>query len=151
MRYAEKTSVSTDSSKAEIEKILRRYGAEQFMSGWDRNKAFIAFKMNSRNLKFIIPLPDMGSREFTHTPAGRVRRNKNDQIKAWDQGCRQRWRALALVIKAKLEAVETGITEFEDEFLAHILLPGGETAGEFLKPQVAMAYETGKMPKLLSY
>jgi len=151
MRYAEKTSVSTDSSKAEIEKILRRYGAEQFMSGWDRNKAFIAFKMNSRNLKFIIPLPDMGSREFTHTPAGRVRRNKNDQIKAWDQGCRQRWRALALVIKAKLEAVETGITEFEDEFLAHILLPGGETAGEFLKPQVAMAYETGKMPKLLPY
>lgn len=151
MRYAEKTSVSTDSSKAEIEKILRRYGAEQFMSGWDRNKAFIAFKMNERNLKFIIPLPDMNSREFTHTPAGRVRRNKDDCIKAWEQGCRQRWRALALVIKAKLEAVETGITEFEDEFLAHILLPGGETAGEFLKPQVAHAYLTGKMPKLLPY
>lgn len=35
-RYAENTSVSSDRSRAEIEQILARYGAEQFMYGWDR-------------------------------------------------------------------------------------------------------------------
>ena len=53
--------------------------------------------------------------------------------------------------KAKLEAVETGITEFEDEFLAHIVLPNGQTMGEFAKPQIAHAYDTGDMPPLLGH
>ena len=35
-----------------------------------------------------------------------------------DQACRQRWRALLLVIKAKLEAVTAGISTVETEFLA---------------------------------
>ena len=53
------------------------------------------------------------------------------------------------MIKAKLEAVETGITEFEDEFLAHIVLPNGQTAGHWMRPQIAKAYESGSMPPLL--
>ena len=63
--------------------------------------------------------------------------------------CRQTWRALALVVKAKLEAVDAGITVFEEEFLAHIVLPDGRTVGQFTLPQVESAYLTGKMPKLL--
>ena len=35
----------------------------------------------------------------------------------WEQACRQRWRALALVIKAKLEAIDAEISTFEEEFL----------------------------------
>ena len=70
-------------------------------------------------------------------------------LKAWEQAGRQRWRALALVIKAKLEAVESGITEFDDEFMAHIMLPSGETFGSWAKPQIAAAYDTGDMPPLL--
>ena len=150
-RYAENTSVPVDRSKAEIESILQRYGADQFMSGWDQEKAFIAFRMAGRQVKFIVPLPAKDSKEFTHTPGRRNRRDADKQLQAWEQACRQRWRALALVIKAKLEAVETGITGFEDEFLAHIILPDGQTAGEYLKPQIAVAYSTGKMPQLLPY
>jgi hypothetical protein len=62
---------------------------------------------------------------------------------------RQRWRALALVIKAKLEAVEAGITIFEEEFLAHIVLPDGRTAGEYMVPQIEESYRTKQMPPLL--
>ena len=54
-----------------------------------------------------------------------------------------------MVIKAKLEAVESGISIFEEEFLAHLVLPDGKTVGQFMLPQVEAAYETGKMPKLL--
>ncbi len=68
---------------------------------------------------------------------------------AYEQAGRQRWRALALVIKAKLEAVESGVETFEDAFLSHIVLPGGGTIGRWLKPQLQEAYVGGKMPPLL--
>ncbi len=67
----------------------------------------------------------------------------------WEQACRQRWRALALVVRGKLEAVEAGITTVEDEFLAHLVLPSGETFGEWAGPQLEAAYERGQMPALL--
>jgi hypothetical protein len=54
-----------------------------------------------------------------------------------------------LVIKAKLEAVASGITTFEDEFLAHIVMPDGQTVATHIKPRIAQAYETGSMQALL--
>lgn len=149
--YAKNTSVSVEKSKAEIDRTLQRYGADQFFSGWDSkmNMAMIGFSMHDRQIRFFLPLPDKTDREFTHTPAGRKKRNDEAIHSAWEQGCRQRWRALALTIKAKLEAVESGITEFEDEFLAHIVLPDGTTFGRWAKPQIAEAYEHGYMPSLL--
>jgi hypothetical protein len=66
-----------------------------------------------------------------------------------EQAVRQRWRALALVIKAKLEAFESGIETFEQAFLANILLPDGQTVGQWMVPQVEQAYLTGTMPGLL--
>ena len=150
-RYAEKTSVSVEKSKAEIDKILQRYGASQFISGWDQEMAYIGFYMADRMVKFVLPLPPKDSDEFIRTPGRRTKRTHEKALAAWEQACRQRWRALSLVIKAKLEAVETGITSFEDEFLAHIMLPDGRTAGEFLKPQLDVAYQQKKMPKLLPW
>jgi hypothetical protein len=54
-----------------------------------------------------------------------------------------------LVIKAKLEGVASGIETFDQAFMAHILLPNGETTGEQLIPQIQIAYKTGAMPTLL--
>ena len=147
--YASQTSVPSDKSRAEIERTLARYGASSFMYGWDQTRAVIAFEMNGRRLKFILPMPERDSREFTHTPAKNQRRSAAAAEAAYDQAVRQRWRALALVIKAKLEAVEAGIAEFEEEFLAHIVLPNGRTVGDFMVPQIAAVYETGQMPPLL--
>jgi hypothetical protein len=151
MVYAENTTVSVEKSKAEIERILQRYGADQFITGWDAKRAMIGFRMLGRQIKFILDLPEKGDKEFTRTPGRGKLRNNEQAYKAWEKSCRQRWRALALVIKAKLEAVETGITVFDDEFMAHIVLPDGMTVGEYMKPQISAAYETGKMPKLLPY
>jgi hypothetical protein len=68
-----------------------------------------------------MPLPDRTKKAFTHMETGK-RRTETQAQRAWEQAVRQRWRALVLVIKAKLEAVESGITSFEDEFLAHTVL-----------------------------
>jgi len=56
---------------------------------------------------------------------------------------------LALVIKAKLEAIDSDISTFDDEFLAHIIMPNGRTVGEETRPLIAHAYATREMPALL--
>lgn len=148
-RFAENTTVPSDRSRAEIEKTLMRYGASSFMYGTNSGLAMIAFEAEERRIQFRLPMPNRGDDEFWRTPGRGLARSPAQAEAAYEQAVRQRWRALALVIKAKLEAVEAGITEFEDEFLAHIMLPGGQTAGDWLRPQIASAYETGHMPPLL--
>jgi len=148
-RYAATTSVSSANSKAEIEALVERYGAAQFVSGWSADKAVVGFTMRGRQVKFVLTMPDKGQKEFTHHSKGR--RTPEAAIAQWEQACRSRWRALLLVIKAKLEAVESGISVFEDEFMANIVLPDGPTVGEWMRPQIARAYETREMPALLPY
>jgi len=149
MKYAQNTSVSTEKSRAEIEKTLQKYGADQFMYGWDDSRALIMFRMEGKQIKFILPMPDKNERRFTHTEARGNKRSPEQAFKEWEQACRQKWRALSLVIKAKLEAVESGISIFEDEFMANIVLPNGSTVSEFMLPQIESAYSNGTMPKLL--
>lgn len=141
-RYAAKTSVSPEKSKAEIEKTLRRYGCEGFMYGWESGAAMIAFKAHDKTVKFVLPMPDPDDDEFRLTATGQMR-SLNSMEQAYDQATRQRWRALALAIKAKLEAVEVGIVSFEDEFLAHFVLPGGQTVGERLAGDI-LQLESGR-------
>ena len=145
-RYASDTSVSTDRSRSEIETTLRRYGATAFLYGWQDGRAAIAFEMNGRRIRFILPMPDPA--DFAKTPTGRQRTASAQQAE-YEQAVRQRWRALALVIKAKLEAVESGIAVFEEEFLAHIVLPDGSTVGQWIAPQLETTYRTGNMPPML--
>lgn len=147
-RYAAQTEVSSDRSRAEIERTLRRYGATAFAYGWEGNQAQVGFKLADRQIRFRLPLPDPRSREFTLTPTGRDRSAASAE-EAYEQAVRQRWRALALVIKAKLEAVEAGISTVEDEFLAHIALPDGRTVGDWLGPQLGVVYAQQAMPALL--
>lgn len=147
-KYAATTAVPVERSKGEIEATLMRYGATEFVSGWDQHCARIGFRINGRFVRFELPLPDRNDDEFVYYYRGCNRHRRTDvaAMKQWEQACRQRWRALALCIKAKLEAVEAGITTFEDEFMAHIVLPNGNTVGQFMRPQLEAAYENGAMP-----
>lgn len=147
--YARDTSVDSAKSRAEIERTLARYGAEGFMYGWDRDRAVVGFVSSGRQVKFILPLPDRNAKQFTHTPSKGLRRSAEQQEAAFEQGVRQRWRALALVIKAKLEAVEAGIVTFEQEFAMHMILPSGQTVGEWVIPQLQEVYAQNQMPALL--
>jgi hypothetical protein len=146
--YASQTVVSPEKSRAEIENTLKRFGADQFMYGYDAEKAVVRFRAKGKLVSFVLPLPDRNEQRFTHASSWQRRTEKQAQA-AYDQAIRQRWRALALVIKAKLQAVESEITTFEDEFMAHLLLPDGQTIGEWIAPQIAAIYERDEMPKLL--
>jgi hypothetical protein len=151
MRYASATTVPVDRSKAEIERMLQRYGASEVASGWKSDKALIQFRMRERVIRFVLPLP--AKSEFTQTPNGRERHSEFRVCEKWEQGCRQRWRALALTIKAKLESSESDIETFESAFMAQIVMPNGKTVAEEILPAIEQAYSTNKMPKvaLLTY
>lgn len=138
-RFASSTQVSAENSRLEIERTLQRYGASSFCYGNDGNTALIGFRADDRVVRFSLTLPSLA--EFGGTPTQATARRA--------QAIRQRWRCLALVIKAKLEAVESGIVTFEHEFLAHITLSDGRTVGEHVTPRLAEAYKSGKPILLL--
>jgi len=145
--YAANTTVSVENSRGEIERTLRRYKAEAFAYATEANSAQIGFRISGRYVRFLLTMPDPNHADFTVHSRGR--RAPEAAEKLWEQACRQKWRALALVIKAKLEAVSAGITTIEDEFLAHTVLPDGSTVGQWMQPQVDEAYRLGAMPSLL--
>ena len=145
--YASKTDVTSDRSRSEIEKTLSRYGATHFAYMTEPGAARIAFQADGRQVRFTIPLPDPDAREFTHHSRGP--RTPAAREAAYEQSTRQRWRALALVVKAKLEAIESGIATFEQEFYAHTVPPSGRTVFEETGEQVAQMIVTGMPGRIM--
>ena len=80
MRYAQKTMVSTDRSKAEIEGMLTRYGASQFVSGWQGTRAAIGFEASGRKIRFELPLPDKSDKRLYLTPTGRTKKVSEEKM-----------------------------------------------------------------------
>lgn len=136
MSYAKRTTVDVSKSQEAIKRILTNYKATSFAFGKSDSSAVVLFEIMARRIKFVLPLPKRADY-----------RNQN----VWEQLCRSRWRCLLLAIKTKLECVETGITTLEQEFLAHIVLPSGQTVGAVMIPQIAASYGSGKMPPLLGF
>lgn len=147
-QYAKNTSVSTSRSIEQIRSVLQKYGADQFMFGEDSNRAIIAFAMPDEGgtiqVRIILPMPDRNSEEFTQTPSGRERSDEV-ALREWEQACRERYRSLHLVVKAKLEAVSSGISTIEQEFLAWVALPNGQTVGEVVNEQKHQLRSSGSL------
>lgn len=147
-RYAEGTTVSPERSQAEISENLRRYGATSYVSGYEDNRAMIAFRAHDRTVRFLLDLPLPEDVEFALTPT-KQRRKPDAARAAYEAEIRRRWRAIALAIKAKLEAVATGIASFEDEFLAYTVLPDNTTVGDRVRNELEQAWRSGHVPPRL--
>ena len=148
-KYAENTTVTSAASLDEIDRTLSRFGASQFVYGWREEAAVIGFVAQGRQVRFTLPLPDRNSPEITRTPERGLARSREQQEKAYEQAVRQKWRALAVAIKAKFAAIEAGISVFEREFFCDTVLPNGQTVGEYMLPQVEESYRSGEMPPML--
>lgn len=130
-RFAEGTTVSSEKSRVEIERMLRKAGAESFGSGYQGTTARIQFMLRGLHCRFELQMPALGT------------------VKQAEQEERRLWRALVLILKAKLEAINSGVSTFEEEFIGNIVVPNGQTVSEWLAPQIMSAMKTGKMPSLL--
>lgn len=145
--YAARTEVPPDRSRAEIEHTLERYGATDFGYMVAGDVAQVAFKIGANTVRLRLALPPVA--EFTRTPTNRVRTAAAARIER-DKAIRQRWRALALVVKAKLEAVDAGIVTFEEEWFAYLVLPDGSTVFENAGAPYRQAISTGAAAPLLA-
>ena len=111
---------------SDIKWEVRKYGGEQFLHAVMEDRIVIGFTKDERMVRF------------------QVEQDIDDE-----QVSRQRARALLLVLKAKLEAVASGVSIFEDEFLANIVLPDGKLVLQHIRPKLIEAYESGQTPPLL--
>lgn len=145
-RYAAETKVPVEGSRRELEQVLARYGATAFSYGYDQDQAVVMFAAHDRHVRFVMLIPPVS--EWAYTATGQAR-SPASRDAAREKALRQRWRALVLVVKAKLEAVESGLVSFEQEFLAHVVLPDGSTVGQWATPQLEEVYATGSMPAIL--
>lgn len=136
-RYAERTSVPIAQSTSEIRALLEKHGATGFMFGEQADRALVGFVMSNRQIRFVMPI--LKPKE----------RATEASIKAHAAENRRRWRALLLVLKAKLEAVSGGIVEFEREFLAHIVTDAGVTVGDRILSRLDEVINQSKIPNLL--
>lgn len=123
MTYANRTKVSTGKSLDEIKKKLTASGANSFMSGEMDGVIIVAFTIDGMAVKMQVPMPPSYSSDATAAT-----------MKSYDQICRTKWRCLLLVIKAKIEAIESGIETFEQAFFPYFLAPNGRTLEENLLP-----------------
>lgn len=150
-RYAEGTTVDPERSQQEISGLLRKYGADGFAYGWEAAAAMVTFRAHERTVRFVLSLPT-DWRDFQWAGNGPRRRQRTEAQSraALEAETKRLWRCLALAIKAKLEVVESGIATFEDEFLAHVVLPDGSTVGDRIKPEIQKAYDGLPVRSLLA-
>lgn len=139
MAYAEGTSVDPSRTRAELETLIEKHGATSYGWGKDGQAAQVYFAMRDRRILFRIQLPDRA--DVKRTPTGKHR--AFDSIdRALEQETKRRWRALLLVVKAKLESVEGGIETFDQAFLSHFVMADGRTLSEALVPELGVVLGT---------
>jgi hypothetical protein len=152
-KFAAGTVVSAGRTKGEIEDMLMSRGVSQFGTLADSNTAAVLFGFGGLTYRMSLPLPDSQSDEFwkVRVNASSTREATPDQAaNKYAAEVNRRWRALAAVVKAKLIAVEEGITTFEDEFLSHVVTDNGQTLGTRMIPELQKAASLGRVPTILA-
>jgi len=140
MAYAHKTPVEVVRTRTQIEDELRRRGATSFGYNVDDDaaEAVIAFTMRGLQVRMSLPLPSFDDDAFRYTPSGKYQRSPAEQAKTYEAEIRRRWRSLLLIVKAKLVAVDDGITTIEREFLSDVVV-GDATVWERMRPELERA------------
>ena len=146
--YARQTTVPVERSVAEVQRLLRRFGAGDFaqFTSEQRETAGVVFARLGISYRMTFRLPR--EEEFLQTPQGRMRTSDKMVEQAHQQEVRRLWRSLALLVKAKLVAVEDGIADFEQEFLPAAMLESGATIAEEGVPRLLEAAKTGRLGAL---
>lgn len=150
-KFAAETSVSVEKSQAEVRAILNAHGCTKYAAIDDEGRAFVTAVLvkdgSALTVRFCVTLPDRKDKAITHykTRGGWLHpRAEGAAEAAYAQECRRRWRCLVLLLKAKFAAVDSGIVQFQDEFLAHLVLPGGATVGDWAAKEIGPAIAAGR-------
>ncbi|MDR6622390.1 hypothetical protein [Sinomonas atrocyanea] len=125
--YIRGASVTCSASQAEIQTMLASAGATGIRFASERGKTRITFRSGGHH--FLLALPAATS-DLPHA----------------QEAARRGWRQLSALVQAKLDAVDAGITTFDEEFLAYMVMPGGATVFQAVAPGIAAAYAAAAPP-----
>jgi hypothetical protein len=144
--YAENTTVAVEKSISEIVALVKKSGAQRVAQAETETGLAIQFFLRDRMLRFHVELPQPGDVGATrgYRPATAA-----EQKKSAEQRARQRARALLLVIKAKLESVESDVETFDEAFMPNIVMSDGKTVGAYALPAIESSYRDGRTPPLM--
>lgn len=145
--YAEGTKVPLEQTQAEISNMLARLSCSQTMTMQNDKEFTVAFVLGGVAYKMSVPKPDETSKDYTHVKVN-ARASKAatpDQVQAKvRQEMARRMRALAALIKARLVAIDEGVTTMERAFIGDIVTgPNGQTVADMILPQIAKTLEAG--------
>jgi hypothetical protein len=127
--------------------MLRKAGASQIGQMEEERRFIVMFTMASRQIRFTVPLPtidDMPLRDGRNSVLPTARRKAMAE-----QAARQKARSLMLVVKAKLESIDSEVETFEQAFLANVVMSDGATIYERTQSQIALEYDTGRIAPLM--
>jgi hypothetical protein len=124
-RYAEGTKVGVDSSRGDITGILAKHGVVRM--GWTTDLAAdtLVFELGGGTYRLSMVKPDLAWAKKAYP-------NAYDWNAKIEGEWRRRWRANVLLLKAKLEFIESGDTTLDRELLPYRVLKGGRTVEETL-------------------
>lgn len=124
-KFAQGTDVSPEKSQMQISTMLRKFGCQGVMMGYENQSNFIGFVFKDVQVRLFCPI-----------------------VKSEAEN-RRRWRVLRIIIQSKFEIIQCGIKTFEEEFFADIVMPNGKTVSQVALPAVQKAISSGAMPSSL--
>lgn len=107
--YAKGTQVPINQSRDEIVGLIRRFGVNNLATGECAGRDFVMFDHKGQTYRFVVESQD----------------DPGEQ--------RRRWRCVVMYIKSALVFVQEGQSDLESVFMAHRILPNGQSWGEFAK------------------
>lgn len=148
--YASNTKITPDETMIGIRELLKRYECRKITTIEDEDYFGIAFMRGNRSIRFVVPMPSKDDMR-AHKTHGNQNRIYDDGFspEKYEQLVRERWRSAYLVIKGKLEAVESGIESFDSAFMGQLVLPSGQTMVQVVTPYLDTEYAEGNMPQFL--
>jgi hypothetical protein len=72
-RFAEGTKVPVETTRAELERLLRNYGADAIVMGWEGARSVVGFRMRGRHVQYVVDRPGPGETVVTSYPSGKPR------------------------------------------------------------------------------
>jgi hypothetical protein len=135
MPYAQGTEVPVSKTQIEISNLLTRAGAKEFAVALAAGKGAVQFVLNDRRVRFTVLAAspeDPVMRKQALAPRTYGTPSPERLRLVVEREDRRRWRVLLLAIKAKLEIVASGISSFDEEFLAHVVVNSGQTLYEWI-------------------
>lgn len=115
----------------EVQKILQRFGVQNFGHMQDFEKGELIVQFTFRNIPVCVRASAKGYaaaylKENPYSHRMRKTRQKHEE-EALEKGSRAVYSILRDWVKGQVMAIESGILSFEGAFLGQMLLPTGET------------------------